>query len=342
LRPAHVFAKALRRRRTPNRGPAPRPLAFRPAHGHDLSLRGLTAAEIAVPFEYDPHTVRRWINPLQGQGRVGIGGPSALGCTSPGERRARRTHPDAAEAAGGLDGQAATPSPGLPGDVAGDPGPASPRAGQLAPAAAGGEGATPRRPLSWRALHQEIATLPEGAVILAEDESHVNLLPWLRSTWIVKGDRQEVMTPGTNGEAQHLRRQLRCRAASPPRAASYPSATRSKLCDIASVCCKPCCGDRLAGHPWSLTAGFRSCPTDAAGDPTAARHDHDGARDLAVLDAALDDGTDALQPLGGEPDLLRLDSAAGCHPISTPIAVAPRRSPAPEAFGAVPIVVTAS
>jgi hypothetical protein len=32
------------------------------------------------------------------------------------------------------------------------------------------------------ALHQEIATLPEGAVILAEDESHVNLLPWLRST----------------------------------------------------------------------------------------------------------------------------------------------------------------
>jgi hypothetical protein len=163
-----------------------------------LSLRGLTAAEIAVPFEYDPHTVRRWINPLQGQGRVGIGGPSALGCTSPGERRARRTHPDAAEAAGGLDGQAATPSPGLPGDVAGDPGPASPRAGQLAPAAAGGEGATPRRPLSWRALHQEIATLPEGAVILAEDESHVNLLPWLRSTWIVKGDRQEVMTPGTN------------------------------------------------------------------------------------------------------------------------------------------------
>jgi DDE superfamily endonuclease len=35
-------------------------------------------------------------------------------------------------------------------------------------------------------------------VILAEDESHVNLLPWLRSTWIVKGDRQEVMTPGTN------------------------------------------------------------------------------------------------------------------------------------------------
>lgn len=45
-------------------------------------------------------------------------------------------------------------------------------------------------------LHRDIAALPDGAVILAEDESHVNLLPWLRSTWIVKGERQEVMTPG--------------------------------------------------------------------------------------------------------------------------------------------------
>jgi DDE superfamily endonuclease len=48
------------------------------------------------------------------------------------------------------------------------------------------------------ALQQEIAALPDGAVILAEDESHINLLPWLRSTWIVRGERQEVMTPGTN------------------------------------------------------------------------------------------------------------------------------------------------
>jgi len=48
------------------------------------------------------------------------------------------------------------------------------------------------------ALHQEIAALPESAVILAEDEAEVNLLPWLRSTKIVKGEPQEVMTPGKN------------------------------------------------------------------------------------------------------------------------------------------------
>jgi transposase len=35
-------------------------------------------------------------------------------------------------------------------------------------------------------------------VVLAEDETHINLLPWVRATWIAKGQRQQVMTPGTN------------------------------------------------------------------------------------------------------------------------------------------------
>src|SRR6266540_873133 len=45
---------------------------------------------------------------------------------------------------------------------------------------------------------QVIAALPQDAVVLAEDETHVNLLPWVRSTWITNGCRQQVMTPGTN------------------------------------------------------------------------------------------------------------------------------------------------
>jgi hypothetical protein len=48
-------------------------------------------------------------------------------------------------------------------------------------------------------LHQQITGLPDGAVLLAQDETHINLLPWVRSTWIVRGQRQEVMTPGKNG-----------------------------------------------------------------------------------------------------------------------------------------------
>jgi len=47
-------------------------------------------------------------------------------------------------------------------------------------------------------LRQRLRDLPEGAVVLAEDETHLNLLPWVRSTWVVHGTRQQVMTPGTN------------------------------------------------------------------------------------------------------------------------------------------------
>jgi transposase len=47
-------------------------------------------------------------------------------------------------------------------------------------------------------LRQAIAELPNGAVVLAEDETHLNLLAWVRATWVVRGTRQQVMTPGKN------------------------------------------------------------------------------------------------------------------------------------------------
>jgi Winged helix-turn helix len=47
-------------------------------------------------------------------------------------------------------------------------------------------------------LHQQIRDLPTGAVVLAEDETHVNLLPWVRATWVARGTRQQVRTPGKN------------------------------------------------------------------------------------------------------------------------------------------------
>jgi hypothetical protein len=43
-------------------------------------------------------------------------------------------------------------------------------------------------------LHQQLSDLPDGAVVLAEDETHLNLLPWVRSTWIARGTRQRAMT----------------------------------------------------------------------------------------------------------------------------------------------------
>jgi len=56
----------------------------------------------------------------------------------------------------------------------------------------------PDRDQVLAALRQTIATLLPGTVVLAEDETHPNLLPWVRSTWIANGTRQQVMTPGTN------------------------------------------------------------------------------------------------------------------------------------------------
>jgi transposase len=56
----------------------------------------------------------------------------------------------------------------------------------------------PNRDHVLAALHQALAALPDGAVVLAEDETHLNLLPWVRATWIPRGHRQPVMTPGKN------------------------------------------------------------------------------------------------------------------------------------------------
>jgi hypothetical protein len=43
-------------------------------------------------------------------------------------------------------------------------------------------------------LHQHIRGPPNGAVLLAADETHLNLLGWVRVTWIPKGTCQQVMT----------------------------------------------------------------------------------------------------------------------------------------------------
>jgi hypothetical protein len=52
----------------------------------------------------------------------------------------------------------------------------------------------PDRDQVLAALRQAIATLPTGAVVLAEDETHLNLLPWVRATWVVRGTRQRVIS----------------------------------------------------------------------------------------------------------------------------------------------------
>ena len=40
--------------------------------------------------------------------------------------------------------------------------------------------------------------LPRRAVVLAEDETHLNLLPHVRASWTLRTARPKIPTPGTN------------------------------------------------------------------------------------------------------------------------------------------------
>jgi hypothetical protein len=48
--------------------------------------------------------------------------------------------------------------------------------------------------------------LPRRAVVLAEDETHLNLLPHVRASWTLRWRRPEVLTPGTNRKVTVLGR----------------------------------------------------------------------------------------------------------------------------------------
>jgi hypothetical protein len=48
--------------------------------------------------------------------------------------------------------------------------------------------------------------LPRRSVVLAEDETHLNLLPHVRASWTLRGARPEVLTPGHEPEDHRARR----------------------------------------------------------------------------------------------------------------------------------------
>ncbi len=198
MRPAHVFAKP---------SPAAELEIVALLHGPWrvalrllmilLSLRGLTAAEIASLLDYDPHTVRRWIDRYNHEGVAGLEdrprpGAPRLGGRRLGERIRKLLGEPRAWTVGRLWRRLGCPAMSLATLARRVREQASWRRPRLV---AKGD---PEEAAKLAALHQEIAALPEGAVLLAEDETHVNLLPWVRSTWIVKGQRLEVMTPGKN------------------------------------------------------------------------------------------------------------------------------------------------
>jgi transposase len=162
-----------------------------------LSQQGFSAAQIADLLGYDPATVRRWIHRYHQHGTPGLAdrprsGRPRIGSPRLGDRILRLLQQPRAWTIARLWQRLGRPAISLRtlhrrvAEVA------CWRRPRLVPKG------DPDRDQVLADLHQQLRDLPEGAVVLAEDETHINLLPWVRATWIPRGTRQQVMTPGTN------------------------------------------------------------------------------------------------------------------------------------------------
>jgi transposase len=162
-----------------------------------LSCRGWPPTAIAELLGCDPVTVRRWIHRYNQDGVTALAdhprcGRPRLGSCRLGERIRRLLAEPKAWTIARLYQRLGRPAMSLR--------TLHRRVGEVARwrrprLVAKGD---PDREAVLASLHQAIGELPEGTVVLAEDETHLNLLPWVRATWIANGTREQVMTPGTN------------------------------------------------------------------------------------------------------------------------------------------------
>jgi transposase len=162
-----------------------------------LSHRGWPPSDIAGLLGCDPATVRRWIHRYNAHGTAGLGdrprsGRPRLGSPRLGAGIRRLLAQPRAWTIGRLWQRLGRPAISLRTlhrrvrEVA---------RWQRPRLVAKGD---PDRDQVLTELHQRLTNLPDGAVVLAEDETHLNLLPWVRAAWILNGQRQQVMTPGKN------------------------------------------------------------------------------------------------------------------------------------------------
>jgi transposase len=150
-----------------------------------LSQQGLAAAQIADLLGYDPSTVRRWIHRYHRHGTPGLAdrprsGRPRLGSPKLGRRILRLLGQPKAWTIGRLYQRLGRPTISLR-TLHRRVREAAWRRPRLV---ARGD---PDRDQILDDLHHAIAELPDGAVLLAEDETHINLLPWVRSTWTPAG-----------------------------------------------------------------------------------------------------------------------------------------------------------
>ena len=159
-----------------------------------LSLHGLPPAQIAALLDCHPATVRRWISRFNSEGladRPRSGRPRLGGQRLTGRIAALLAR---------LGPWTLPLDPAVPGLAAGQPADAVRRVRLVA---------IWRRPkLTVRSdpdhdhavagIVARLIDLPRRAVVLAEDETHLNLLPHVRASWTLRGMRPQILTPGTN------------------------------------------------------------------------------------------------------------------------------------------------
>jgi transposase len=162
-----------------------------------LSLQGLPPAQIAVLLECHPATVRRWIARFNATGVAGLADRPRSGRPRLGGRRLTRRIAALLERPGPwtlprIWRHLGRPQVSLRTLYR--------RVRQVAvwrrpKLAARGD---PDHDHVVAGIIARLIELPRRAVVLAEDETHLNWLPHVRASWTPRGTRPQILTPGSN------------------------------------------------------------------------------------------------------------------------------------------------
>jgi transposase len=162
-----------------------------------LSASGMPATQIAALLHYDPHTVRRWIARHDAEGVTGLpdrprSGRPRLGSPRLGQR---------------IRALLATPKAWTTTRIWRELGrPAISLRTMYRRVCEQARWCRPRliaksdpdHDTICARIRAHIAALPHGSVVLAEDETHLDLLARVRACWMPRGIRHRVLTPGSN------------------------------------------------------------------------------------------------------------------------------------------------
>jgi len=168
-----------------------------------LSLQGLSAAQIAALLECHPATVRRWIGRFNSGGLAGLADRPRCGRPALGGRRLIQR----------IAARLARPGPWTLPRIWRYLG--RPQVSMQTLYRRVRRVAIWRRPkLTARGdpdhdyvvagVVARLLELPRRAVVCAEDETHLNLLPHVRASWTLRGTRPQIPTPGKNRQVTVL------------------------------------------------------------------------------------------------------------------------------------------